>query len=150
MFRFLLISSEFRASFDEQSGSVIRLNNGIVLYLREINKYLALVSILRDYNFLRQGIIDYNFMCFHEAIHKIFSVKLPKKYDISNNNNNFNDSEDYENEDDDVNHVDNSDDAQSCDMNQSNSRLAKYLLSVRFAKDMENWTILLTKTTMRL
>lgn len=122
-------------SFDEQSSSVIKLNNGIILYLREINKYLALVCILRDYNFLRQGVIDFNFMCFHDAIHKMFAVKLPKKRESGSQY----EEDEFENGDDNGN-IDNSDDSEDCDMNdmtQSNSRLAKYLLSVRFAKDME-------------
>ena len=34
------------AAFDDESASVIRLNNSTVLYMREINKVLALVCIL--------------------------------------------------------------------------------------------------------
>lgn len=43
------------AAFDEQSSSLIKLNNGTVLYLREVNKYLALVCILREDNFDHKG-----------------------------------------------------------------------------------------------
>lgn len=43
------------AAFDEQSSSLIRLNNGTVLYLREVNKFLALVCILREDNFEHKG-----------------------------------------------------------------------------------------------
>jgi len=43
------------AAFDSQSSSVIKLNNGTILYLREVNKFLALVCILREDNFDRQG-----------------------------------------------------------------------------------------------
>jgi Ras-related GTP-binding protein C/D len=43
------------AAFDCQSSSVIKLNNGTILYLREVNKFLALVCILREDNFDRQG-----------------------------------------------------------------------------------------------
>lgn len=42
-------------AFDEQSSSLIRLNNGTVLYLREVNKFLALVCILREDNFEHKG-----------------------------------------------------------------------------------------------
>lgn len=73
-----IYSSDQITSIDEQSGSIIKLNNGIILYLREVNKFLALVCILREYNFTRQGIIDYNFLCLHDAIHKIFAVRLSK------------------------------------------------------------------------
>lgn len=43
------------AAFDEQSFSLIKLNNGTVLYLREVNKFLALVCILREDNFDHKG-----------------------------------------------------------------------------------------------
>lgn len=66
-------------AFDEQSSSLIKLNNSTVLYLREINKFLALVCILREYNFSRQGVIDYNFLCFRDAIHKVFEIRPTKQ-----------------------------------------------------------------------
>ena len=40
-----------------------------------MNKYLALVCILREENFDKQGLIDYNFQCFKQAIEEIFSTK---------------------------------------------------------------------------
>lgn len=42
-------------AFDSQSSSLIKLNNNTVLYLKEVNKFLALVCILREENFNRQG-----------------------------------------------------------------------------------------------
>lgn len=41
--------------FDKDSSSIIKLNNATVLYLREVSRYLALVCILREDNFDRQG-----------------------------------------------------------------------------------------------
>lgn len=67
-------SADEPLTFDDQSSSLIRLNNGTVLFLREINNFLALVCILRDYNFNRQGVIDFNFMCFRDSIHKVFEA----------------------------------------------------------------------------
>lgn len=65
-----------RSAFDEQSFSVIKLNNGTALYLREVNKFLALVCILREENFNeKQGVIDYNFQCFRQAIKEVFELK---------------------------------------------------------------------------
>lgn len=61
--------------FDCDSASIIKLNNQTVLYLRQVNAFLALVCILREENFDRQGIIDYNFHCFKDAIQDIFEVK---------------------------------------------------------------------------
>lgn len=46
--------SEF-GTLDNQSSSIIRLNNGTILYLREVNKHLALVGILREDSFDKQG-----------------------------------------------------------------------------------------------
>lgn len=44
-------------TFNSQSSSLIKLNNGTVLYLREVNKFLALVCILREENFQKQGML---------------------------------------------------------------------------------------------
>ncbi|XP_031617582.1 ras-related GTP-binding protein C-like isoform X2 [Contarinia nasturtii] len=84
-----IYSADLNTPIDEQSGSVIKLNNGIILYLREIDKFLALVCILRDYNYTRQGVVEYNFLCLHDAIHQIFSVGLSKK--VENYHNELND-----------------------------------------------------------
>eukprot|EP01028_Stygiella_incarcerata_P004824 TRINITY_DN2096_c0_g1_i1.p1 TRINITY_DN2096_c0_g1~~TRINITY_DN2096_c0_g1_i1.p1 ORF type:complete len:346 (-),score=81.05 TRINITY_DN2096_c0_g1_i1:259-1296(-) len=64
--------------FDENTSSVMKLNNGMVLFLREVNHYLALVSILREENFDKIGLIDYNFSCLREAIADVFA-KTSKK-----------------------------------------------------------------------
>jgi Ras-related GTP-binding protein C/D len=64
-------------AYDAQSQSIIKLNNGMVLYLREVNKYLALVCLIRQSNFEKHGLIDYNFNCFKQAIAEIFEGKQP-------------------------------------------------------------------------
>lgn len=61
-------------TFDGNSSSTIKLNNNTVLYLREVNQFLALVCILREDNFEKQGLIDYNFNCFREAIEEVFEA----------------------------------------------------------------------------
>ncbi|KAG0415076.1 hypothetical protein HPB47_007762 [Ixodes persulcatus] len=63
------------STFDSESSSIIKLNNGTVLYLQEVNRFLALVCILREENFDKQGLIDYNFQCFRQAIHEVFEVQ---------------------------------------------------------------------------
>jgi Ras-related GTP-binding protein C/D len=65
---------EENSGFDRESSSTIRLNNETVLYLREVDEHLAVVCILREDNFERQGLIDYNFLCFRSAIQKVFDV----------------------------------------------------------------------------
>ncbi|KAK9877914.1 hypothetical protein WA026_020138 [Henosepilachna vigintioctopunctata] len=62
-------------AFDEQSSSLIKLNNGTVLYLREVNRFLALVCILREDNFDHKGIIDSNFVSLREAIQQVFELR---------------------------------------------------------------------------
>ncbi len=49
--QFRLNEDSEHAAFDEASASVIRLNNSTVLYMKEVNKVLALVCILREENF---------------------------------------------------------------------------------------------------
>jgi Ras-related GTP-binding protein C/D len=61
-------------AYDEASQSIIKLNNGMVLYLREVNRYLALVCLLREDNFEKHGLIDYNFSCFKRAIAEVFNA----------------------------------------------------------------------------
>lgn len=48
-------ASQDQTAFDSQSSSLIKLNNNTILYLKEVNKFLALVCILREENFIRQG-----------------------------------------------------------------------------------------------
>eukprot|EP00053_Salpingoeca_punica_P006427 m.60833 g.60833 ORF g.60833 m.60833 type:complete len:349 (+) comp13687_c0_seq1:74-1120(+) len=62
-------------AYDTKSCSVIRLNNGTVLYLREVNKCLALVCLSRQGHFEKQGLVDYNVNCFKQAIHELFEVR---------------------------------------------------------------------------
>eukprot|EP00037_Helgoeca_nana_P005406 m.51283 g.51283 ORF g.51283 m.51283 type:complete len:345 (+) comp16415_c0_seq3:178-1212(+) len=63
------------STYDARSSSTIRLNNGLVLYLREVNRYLALVCLLREENFKKHGLIDYNFHIFRSAIQEVFELR---------------------------------------------------------------------------
>ena len=58
-------------AYDQHSSSIIRLNNGTILYLREVNRFLALVCLLREDVFERQGLIEYNCHGFREAIQEV-------------------------------------------------------------------------------
>ncbi|ALC42469.1 RagC, partial [Drosophila busckii] len=78
------IYSSEETAFDSGSSSLIKLNNNTILYLREVNKFLALVCILREENFNRQGIIDYNFICFRDAISKVFELRLKRQKQLEN------------------------------------------------------------------
>jgi Ras-related GTP-binding protein C/D len=59
-------------AYDEKSHSMIKLSNGMVLYLREVNKYLALVCLIREENLKKYGLVDYNFKLFRKAISDVF------------------------------------------------------------------------------
>ncbi|KAG0259412.1 hypothetical protein DFQ27_004072 [Actinomortierella ambigua] len=60
---------------EHEAFSVIKTGNGTVLYLREVNKYLALICLLRTETFEKQGLIDYNVHCFKEAMDQVFELK---------------------------------------------------------------------------
>jgi hypothetical protein len=69
----LLITNEGEdgLGYDKESKAVIKLNNSMVLYLREVNRYLALVCLLRESNFDKHGLIDYNFQVITRGCPKI-------------------------------------------------------------------------------
>lgn len=62
-------------AFDGSSSAIIKLNTSTILYMREVNRHLALVCILREDSFEKQGLIDYNFLCFKKAIQQVFDIK---------------------------------------------------------------------------
>jgi Ras-related GTP-binding protein C/D len=65
--------TEDAMAYDSESSSVIRLNNGMILYLREVSGYLALVCLIRAENFKKKGLIDYNIDCFKSSLRRVFS-----------------------------------------------------------------------------
>jgi len=63
--------------FDKKSSSVIRLTHqnpqeNIVLYLREVDKCLALVCLINESEISKQHLINYNIDRFKEGLKKIF------------------------------------------------------------------------------
>jgi len=74
-------------AYDADSASVIKLSNNYVLYLREVNKYLALVCLMRSDSFTRSGLVEYNFACFKKAIAQLFEAKAKLKQEHSNKDN---------------------------------------------------------------
>jgi Ras-related GTP-binding protein C/D len=67
--------SSLGLAYDSDSASVIKLSNNYILYLREVNKYLALVCLMRSESYDKSGLVEYNFACFRSAISKLFEVK---------------------------------------------------------------------------
>jgi len=68
-----------QTSDNHEAFSVIKMGNGTVLYLREVNKYLALICLLRAETFEKQGLIDYNVHCFKEAMDQVFELKRAER-----------------------------------------------------------------------
>ncbi len=68
-------------AYDADSASVIKLSNNYILYLREVNKYLALVCLMRGESWQASGLVEYNFSCFKNAIAQLFEVKNKFKQD---------------------------------------------------------------------
>ena len=66
--------------FDKESSSIIRLNHAggaedsKVLYLREVDKCLALVCLINEREFHKQHLINYNIDRFKEGLKKIFAA----------------------------------------------------------------------------
>jgi len=65
------------SAYDTESASVIRLSNGMVLYLKEVDTMLALVCITRAENFTRRSLINYNISCLKQALGGIVEVTKP-------------------------------------------------------------------------
>lgn len=62
------------AVFDSMSSSVIKLSGGRALYLKEINRHLALICILREEALSKQALIDYNVRQLKKSIMKVFRL----------------------------------------------------------------------------
>lgn len=71
------------SAYDAESASVIRLSNGMVLYLKEVDTMLALVCITRSENFRKKALINFNISCLKRALRA-----LVQKPNNSNNNSN--------------------------------------------------------------
>lgn len=59
--------------YDQQSSSAIRLNSGLVLYLKEVSRYLALVCVIREDSFIKRSLLDFNIQCFRKSLVQILN-----------------------------------------------------------------------------
>lgn len=57
--------------YDHESASAIRLDSGMVLYLREVSDLLALVCVLRDEYYSKRSVLDYNIDCLKNSLEKV-------------------------------------------------------------------------------
>ena len=65
----------YNTAFDKQSTSVIKLDNHLTLYLREIDHLLALVCLVKEDDFDRQALVDFNIDCFRHGVKNLFEVR---------------------------------------------------------------------------
>lgn len=65
---------DYNEVFDRKSTSMIKLERGVNLCLREIHQMIALVCIVKEDEFERQGLIEYNIDCFRQGAQKILET----------------------------------------------------------------------------
>jgi Ras-related GTP-binding protein C/D len=65
--------------YDQDSSSAIRLNGGMVLYLREVSKYLALVCVVREESFQKRSVLDFNIDCFRKGLEQVIKESHAEK-----------------------------------------------------------------------
>mmetsp|Transcript_25171 Transcript_25171/g.29262 ORF Transcript_25171/g.29262 Transcript_25171/m.29262 type:complete len:318 (-) Transcript_25171:115-1068(-) len=71
-------NSKESLSFDEKTESVIKLANSTILYYKQIEKYLALICIIKDSNFDRPFLTDYNIDVFKQGLTEVFKASKKK------------------------------------------------------------------------
>jgi Ras-related GTP-binding protein C/D len=59
-------------TFDDKSTAAIRLNTGLIFYLREVSHYLALICVIREEHFVKRSLLDYNINCFRNSLSMVF------------------------------------------------------------------------------
>eukprot|EP01065_Artemidia_motanka_P018154 TRINITY_DN21481_c0_g1_i1.p1 TRINITY_DN21481_c0_g1~~TRINITY_DN21481_c0_g1_i1.p1 ORF type:complete len:466 (+),score=186.28 TRINITY_DN21481_c0_g1_i1:70-1398(+) len=57
---------------DENTAATVRLDNGQVLYLREVDRQLALVCVVQEEGFRKRGLLNYNVMQFRKLLKELF------------------------------------------------------------------------------
>lgn len=54
-------------AYDQKSQAIIKLNDSTILYLKEVQKYIALICIIKESNYERVFLIDYNIDIFKKG-----------------------------------------------------------------------------------
>lgn len=60
--------------FNSQSCSAITLSSNMVLYLREVCNSVALVCLVREENFSKRSLLDYNINCFRRSLEEVLKA----------------------------------------------------------------------------
>eukprot|EP00388_Colpodella_angusta_P019897 GDKJ01049703.1.p1 GENE.GDKJ01049703.1~~GDKJ01049703.1.p1 ORF type:complete len:382 (-),score=88.42 GDKJ01049703.1:142-1287(-) len=64
----MISSSQNRSNSNAGASCLVHLNSGLVLYLKEVGKLLALVCVVREELFDRQHLVDYNIKVLRKAL----------------------------------------------------------------------------------
>jgi len=67
-------SNKETLGFDKQTQSIIKLSDSTLLYYKEIEKYLALICIIKEQEFDRPFLIDHNIDIFRQGLTEIFKA----------------------------------------------------------------------------
>ena len=70
--------------YDSQSAAAIRLSSGMVLYLRRVSAFLALVCVVREEYFAKRSLLDYNINCFVSSLERVCQEKNEKANTVTN------------------------------------------------------------------
>lgn len=65
------VSNGSRPEDSLEASSMIKLNNGMILYLREINQYLALICLMRDTGKNNSGLLEYNVQALAKFVNQV-------------------------------------------------------------------------------
>lgn len=63
----------YSIAYDAHSSCVIQLNNGMLLYLKQVEHFLAFACLIREENFDRQYLLDYNIDVFKDSLLQLFN-----------------------------------------------------------------------------
>lgn len=64
---FFFSNNHQASGFDLNTSAVIVLRTRQIIFMRQINTYLALVCVIKEENFEKQGLIDFNFDVFKKV-----------------------------------------------------------------------------------
>jgi Ras-related GTP-binding protein C/D len=70
--------------YDQDSSSAIRLNSGMILYLREVSKYVALVCVIREESFSKRALLDFNINCFRKSLDLVLQQSQGSSSSVAN------------------------------------------------------------------
>uniref|UniRef100_A0A7E4UM08 GTP-binding protein n=1 Tax=Panagrellus redivivus TaxID=6233 RepID=A0A7E4UM08_PANRE len=60
--------------YNLESQSVVRLKVNQVLFMKQVDKYLALIGVMKKEPFEKKGLIDYNFQIFKNGVTAVFEI----------------------------------------------------------------------------